>query len=150
MADQQNSSGQSGFLKNLVNKLPYQSVDFNKVLGDLNPKYNTFEETGMRRVEALAKNSVFYNNDFNNTGTGQIAIDGNYNSLVYANVEENKSGRMRDYRIMAAFSEISDALDEICDECINKDEAGNIVNLTFRNTDLDDDKQQTVKPIIVC
>ncbi len=145
MADQQNSSGQSGFLKNLVNKLPYQSVDFNKVLGDLNPKYNTFEETGMRRVEALAKNSVFYNNDFNNTGTGQIAIDGNYNSLVYANVEENKSGRMRDYRIMAAFSEISDALDEICDECINKDEAGNIVNLTFRNTDLDDDKQQTVK-----
>ena len=56
MADQQNNSGQSGFLKNLVNKLPYQSVDFNKVLGDLNPKYDTFENTGMRRVEALAKN----------------------------------------------------------------------------------------------
>ncbi len=101
MADQQNSRPQSGFLKNLVNKLPYQSLDFNKVLGDLNPKYNTFEDTGMKRVEALAKNSIFYNNDFNNTGTGQIAVDGNYNSLVYANVEENKSGRMRDYRIMA-------------------------------------------------
>ncbi len=145
MADQQNNKAPSGFLKNLVNKLPYQSVDFNKVLGDLNPKYDTFENTGMRRVEALAKNSVFYNNDFNNTGSGQIAIDGNYNSLVYANVEENKGGRMRDYRIMASFSEISDALDEICDECINKDEAGNIVNLVFRNTDLDGDKEQTVK-----
>ena len=65
MADQY-KKGQSGFLKNLVNKLPYQSLDFNKVLGDLNPKYNTFEDTGMRRVEALAKNSIFYNNEFNN------------------------------------------------------------------------------------
>jgi len=96
MADQQDNSKQPGFLKNLVNKLPYQSLDFNKVLGDLNPKYNTFEETGMRRVEALAKNSIFYNNDYNNTGAGQVSVDGNYNALVYANVEENKCGRMRD------------------------------------------------------
>ena len=144
MADQEKSKS-SGFLKNLVNKLPYQSVDFNKVLGDLNPKYNTFEETGMRRVEALAKNSIFYNNDFNNTGAGQVSVDGNYSSLVYANVEENKGGRMRDYRIMAAFSEISDALDEICDECISKDESGNIINLIFRNTDIDEEKQQKIK-----
>ncbi len=78
----------------------------------------------MRRVEALAKNSIFYNNDFNNTGAGQVSVDGNYSSLVYANVEENKGGRMRDYRIMAAFSEISDALDEICDECINEERGG--------------------------
>ena len=52
---------------------------------------------------------------------------------------------MRDYRIMAAFSEISDALDEICDECINKDESGNIVNLKFRNTEIDEEKQQVIK-----
>lgn len=145
MADQQNSAGQSGFLKNIVNKLPYQSVDFNKVLQDLNPKYDTFQETGMRRVEALAKNSIFYNNEFNNTGAGQISVDGNYSALVYANIEENKGGRLRDYRVMASFSEISDALDEICDECVNKDEDGNIVNLTFKNTDIDEEKQQNVK-----
>ncbi len=145
MADQQKQTGQSGFLKNLVNKLPYQSVDFNKVLGDLNPKYDTFQDTGMRRVEALAKNSIFYNNDFNNTGAGQVSVDGNYSALVYANVEENKGGRMRDYRIMAAFSEISDALDEICDECISKDDSGNIINLSFRNTDIDEEKQQNIK-----
>lgn len=145
MADQQNSSGSTGFFKNLASKLPYQSVDLNRVLSDLNPKYNTFEDVGMRRVEALAKNSIFYNNDYNNTGTGQIAVDGNYNSLVYANIEENKGGRLRDYRIMAAFSEISDALDEICDECINKDEGGNIINLDFRNTDIDGEKQQIIR-----
>ena len=145
MADQQNNSGTSGFFKNIVNKLPYQSVDFNKVLQDLNPKYDTFQDVGMRRVEALAKNSIFYNNEFNNTGAGQVSVDGNYSSLVYANIEENKGGRLRDYRIMAAFSEISDALDEICDECINKDEDGNIVNLTFRNSDLDDEKKNEVQ-----
>jgi hypothetical protein len=65
--------------------------------------------------------------------------------LVYANVEENKGGRLRDYRIMAAFSEISDALDEICDECVNKDENGNIVHLNFRNTEIDEEKQQDIK-----
>ena len=137
---------EQGFFKNLVNKLPYQTMDFNAVMQDLNPKYNTFQDTGMRRVEALAKNSIFYNNDFNNQGAGQIAVDGNYNSLVYANIEENKGGRLRDYRIMAAFAEISDALDEICDECINKDENGNIVNLKFKNgSDLDAEKTQEIK-----
>ncbi len=137
---------EQGFFKNLVNKLPYQTMDFNAVMQDLNPKYSTFQDTGMRRVEALAKNSIFYNNDFNNQGAGQIAVDGNYNSLVYANIEENKGGRLRDYRIMAAFAEISDALDEICDECINKDESGNIVTLKFKNgSDLDAEKTQEIK-----
>ena len=137
---------EQGFFKNLVNKLPYQTMDFNAVMQDLNPKYSTFQDTGMRRVEALAKNSIFYNNDFNNQGAGQIAVDGNYNSLVYANIEENKGGRLRDYRIMAAFAEISDALDEICDECINKDESGNIVTLKFKNgSDLDAEKTQEIR-----
>ena len=145
MADQQNNSGQGGFLKNLVNKLPYQSVDFNKVLSDLNPKYQSFEDVGMKRTEALAKNSIFFNNEYNNTGTGQISVDGNYSSLVYANVEENKGGRLQDYRIMASFAEISDALDQICDECINKDSQGNVINLILRNTELQSDIEQSLK-----
>ena len=134
MADEKQ---QSGFFKNLVNKLPYQSLDFNNVINDLNPKYNQFQDVGMNRTEALAKNRIFYSNDYNNTPTGHISVDGNYNKLVYANIEENKGGRLRDYRIMAAFSEISDALDEICDECINLDDKGNAVNLFIRNMELD-------------
>ena len=83
MADQQNNTGQSGFLKNLVNKLPYQSVDFNKVLGDLNPKYDTFQDTGMRRVEALAKNSIFYNN--NSTFFNKLCKQIKYFNLIDKN-----------------------------------------------------------------
>jgi len=145
MADQQNNGQQSGFFKNILNKLPYQTVDFNKVLNDLNPKYNSFEEVGMKRTEALAKNSIFFNNEYNNTGSGQISVDGNYSNLVYANVEENKGGRLQDYRIMASFAEISDALDQICDECINKDENGNIINLILRNVDISGDTEQLLK-----
>jgi hypothetical protein len=136
MDDQQNSGQQPGFFKNILNKLPYQTVDFNKVLNDLNPKYNAFEDVGMNRTEALAKNSIFFNNEYNNTGTGQISVDGNYGNLVYANVEENKGGRLQDYRIMASFAEISDALDQICDECINKDGQGNIIQLILRDIEL--------------
>jgi hypothetical protein len=145
MADQQNNGQQSGFFKNILNKLPYQTVDFNKVLSDLNPKYQSFEDVGMKRTEALAKNSIFFNNEYNNTGTGQISVDGNYSSLVYANVEENKGGRLQDYRVMASFAEISDALDQICDECINKDSQGNVINLILRNTELQSDIEQNIK-----
>ncbi len=143
MADEKQQSG--GFFKNIANKLPYQSLDFNNVINDLNPKYSSFQDVGMNRTEALAKNSIFYNNDFNSTPSGHISVDGNYNKLVYANIEENKGGRLRDYRIMAAFSEISDALDEICDECINIDEKGNVVNLYLRNMDIDENIADTLQ-----
>tara|TARA_R100000482_G_C5129219_1_gene150759 strand:- start:1398 stop:2825 length:1428 start_codon:yes stop_codon:yes gene_type:complete len=46
---------------------------------------------------------------------------------------------------MAAFSEISDALDEICDECINIDEKGNVVNLYLRNMDIDENVADTLQ-----
>ena len=143
MADEKQQSG--GFFKNIANKLPYQSLDFNNVINDLNPKYSSFQDVGMNRTEALAKNSIFYNNDFNSKPSGHVSVDGNYNKLVYANIEENKGGRLRDYRIMAAFSEISDALDEICDECINIDEKGNVVNLYLRNMDIDENVADTLQ-----
>ena len=37
---------QTGFFKNITNKLPYQALDLNAVIGQLNPKY----EIGRRRV----------------------------------------------------------------------------------------------------
>jgi hypothetical protein len=52
---------------------------------------------------------------------------------MYANVDYDKSKRLRDYRVMAQFAEVSDALDEICDECINKDDDGNVVKIQIRN-----------------
>ena len=140
-----NNNPTNNFFKNIVNKLPYQTMDLNSMIEEINPKYNTFQDTGMQRAEALSKQSIFYSNDFNNTPTGQIGTDTEYQKLVYANVDENKGGRLRDYRVMAAFAEVSDALDQICDECINKDSSGNIVNLFFRNSLLTEEDQIKIR-----
>ena len=92
MADNKNVSN-SGFFKNLTNKLPYQSLDLNAVLGQLNPKYQVFQSTGSRRTEALARQSVFYDNEYNNLPSGSIAKGGVYNDLVYANIQQDKGYR---------------------------------------------------------
>jgi len=146
MADNDKQSFfQSSIFKNLANKLPYQTPNAKDLLGDLNPKYDDFQNTGIRRTEALANQSIFYQNEYNSIANAQISKEGQYAELVYANIEENKSGRLRDYRVMAAFAEISDALDEICDQTINIDDNGNIVNLMFRNTDISDEDQLLVE-----
>jgi hypothetical protein len=144
MANDNNAS--SGFFKNLLTKLPYQALDLNGYLNQINPKYQIFQDTGSKRAEALARNSVFFDNDYNNTPSGSIAKGGIYNDMVYANIQADKGARIMDYRVMAAFSEISDCLDEICDETVNKDQSGDIVKLNFRNIDLKDvDKDKLMK-----
>lgn len=92
-----------------------------------NTKYKYFQKVGMRRPEAIAKNSVALNNDYNNTPFSAIDQDKTFGQVMYAAATEDKPGRMRDYRTMAAFSEISDALNEICDDAIVVDENDRII-----------------------
>ena len=146
MAADDKNTVSGGFFKNLVNKLPYQTLDLNGYLNQINPKYQIFQDTGSKRSEALARNSVFFDNDYNNTPSGSIAKGGIYNDMVYANIQADKGARIMDYRVMAAFSEISDCLDEICDETINRDQAGDIIKLQFKNIDLKDfDREKIIK-----
>jgi hypothetical protein len=46
---------------------------------------------------------------------------------------------------MASFSEIADALDEICDEAINRDAQGKVVKLEFPELDIDDKDKDTLQ-----
>lgn len=117
---------------NLKNRMIYsiQEPEDNK-----NPKYKYFQKVGMRRPEAIAKNSVALNNDWNNTAYSAIQQDKTFSELMYSAISEEKPGRLRDYRMMAAYSEVADALDEICDEAINVDEYDDIVKLRIRYDD---------------
>lgn len=128
----------------LKNRLPYNysilDSDESK-----NTKYKYFQKIGMRRPEAIAKNSVTLNNPYNNTAFSAIERDKSFNEVMYANPSEDKPGRLRDYRTMAAFSEVANALDEICDETINSDENDEIVILKFKNTDLESDKKDEIQ-----
>lgn len=128
----------STFGKNLVsyiqNKLPY--VNARQENDQLNTKYKYFRKAGISKAEALARNSISSSNEFNNLPIGDIGKDTSFGDVMYANIQQDKGGRLRDYRIMAAYSEVADALDELCDETINEDDNNNIVNISYKNVDL--------------
>jgi len=110
-----------------------------------NTKYKYFQKVGMRRPEAIAKNSVALNNDWNNAALPAMQGDKNFSQFMYSTASADKAGRLREYRTMANFSEVADALDEICDETINVDENDKIVTLTFRDTDLESSKKEEIE-----
>lgn len=116
-------------------KLPYSGFNILDFTERENPKFKTFEETGIRRNEALSRNSVSQSNLFS-AGYGEFKEVG-FADLMYANVQNDKGSRIQDYRVMAAFAEVSNALDEICDETINRDAQNNIMNLRLKNIQLD-------------
>lgn len=142
MAKYQSNTGKSStfgrnFMQYVASKMPYnQSYVMDNVL-DLNPKFKHFYNTGTKRDVALAKHSISQQVVSWDQGVGAIAVDKNYHQFMYANVDLDKEKRIRDYRTMAAYAEVGDALDEIVDDAINiSNEDGRIVKVTFKDTDL--------------
>lgn len=142
MAKYQSNTGKSStfgrnFMQYVASKMPYnQSYVMDNVL-DLNPKFKHFYNTGTKRDVALAKHSISQQVVSWDQGVGAIAVDKNYHQFMYANVDLDKEKRIRDYRTMAAYAEVGDALDEIVDDSINvSNEDGRIVKVTFKDTDL--------------
>ena len=150
MADNFNDGKTSTFGRDLMNyissKLPYTGIDISKLTDTLNPKYKYFEDTGIRRPEVLARHSISQNFDYNNAALGSITSDKHYSQVMYANIQKDKLARVKDYRIMAAFSEVANALDEICDECINIDSGTNsCMNLKFKNIALSNFQMESLQ-----
>jgi hypothetical protein len=54
---------------------------------------------------------------------------------MYANVDVDKGKRLLDYRVMAAYAEVADALDEICDSVIVENQRLEIATIKFKDTD---------------
>ncbi|NBP03437.1 MAG: hypothetical protein EBU90_25780, partial [Proteobacteria bacterium] len=123
-------------------RLPYNYKLVDNV-SEKNPKYEVFQKSGIRRAEILAKNSISLSNEFNNGSVASIERDNSLSRILYANIQQDKAARLRDYRVMASFSDVADALDEICDEFINRDDNGNIVNIDFQFEHLND-KQKSL------
>lgn len=98
----------------------------------MNPQFNTFDKLSGRNdllqhsvVEPKRKVDDDYSNVFS-----QNTVDG-YRNLIYGDLTKEKVRRLVFYREMAAYPEVSDAIDEICDACINKDIHGNIIALKY-------------------
>ena len=130
----------------VMSKLPYSGLDIADMTDEINPKYKYFENTGERRSEVLAKYSVSQNHEYNNQSVGDITADKRYSQVMYANIQKDKGARVKDYRIMAAFSEVAKALDEICDEVINVDlNTNSCTELKIIGVDLSEFENDTIQ-----
>ena len=149
MADQADPNRESTFGRDLVNyissKLPYQSLTVADKIEQLNPKYDLFYNKGTQRQEALIRQSIASSIAVTDDAYASILQNKDYHNFMYANIQPDKGRRLMDYRVMAAFSEVADALDEICDEFINKDENGDIIKLRFNDTDISEEQKNKVK-----
>jgi hypothetical protein len=149
MADQTDPNRESTFGRDLVkyisSKLPYQSLTVADKIEQLNPKYDLFYNKGTQRQEALIRQSIASSISVTDDAYASILQNKDYHNFMYANIQPDKGRRLMDYRVMAAFSEVADALDEICDEFINKDENGDILKLRFVDTDISEEQKNKVK-----
>ena len=129
-----NQSRPNSLTRFIQASIPWSTKDTIENIEDLNPKYKDFYQLGTKRDDALARHSVSIPTNPENAGVGSMTqIDKNYNSYMYANVDTDKNKRILDYRMMAAYAEVGDALDEICDDVLYEDENSRYVNLVFRD-----------------
>jgi hypothetical protein len=129
------------FLGTMLAKLPF-SYSFLSRMYDSNPYFETFYKTGTNRDDKIASRSVFYGD---RSTTGSMLVDKSYHDFIYAKADTNKIRRIQDYRRMASYYVVSDALDEICDECIAEDSKGNVVNCAIEGSYNEQTKQELLK-----
>jgi len=124
-----------GLQQFISSALPYRSpaAIIDDVQGQ-NPKFKDFYSAGSLRGDLLSKHSIVTPKvPESDQPIGNFLADRAYNQLMYANLDVDKGRRLRHYRVMAAFAEVSDALDEICDEFLCENDMGNIIELQFRD-----------------
>ena len=135
MPDGQKGTFGRGLQKFISSNLPYRSPA--SIIDDVtqqNPKFEDFYKAGSMRKELLAHHSVIAPKTVESAHpVGSFLADKAYNELMYATLDVDKYRRVRDYRTMAQFAEVADALDEICDEFLNEDEQGRMINLKLRD-----------------
>jgi hypothetical protein len=127
----------SPLLSSFISRLPFAYQIINSMIAN-NPKFYSFKNQASLRDEMLEDQSVFMsqpNVDNYSTGNpGSFAINKDYQAFVYASLDKDKGRRMMDYRRMAAYAELADCLDEICDECIVRDDNGDIVTFDLKGS----------------
>jgi len=130
---------QTSLMSAVLNRLPFSLQIIDSLINN-NPKFYDFKHQSSNREEMLQKQSVFIGDDFggkDNYGTGtpgSFSFNKDYQAFIYAQIDKDKSNRLMDYRKMAAYAELADCLDEICDECIVLNEKQEVVKIDIQNT----------------
>lgn len=129
---------QSPLLSSFVSRLPfaYQIID---AMVKNNPKFSTFKSQASLRDDMLQDQSVFLSQPLQTDNyavgaPGSFSINKDYQAFVYASLDKDKGRRLTDYRRMAAYAELADCLDEICDECLVQNEDGEFVKFKLNGS----------------
>ena len=134
MADYLNSNSSSTFgrdiAKYITSRLPYTSYSIMDRVSELNPKYNIFKDEGTNLQQNLIDKSIASSVTYDEPAAN-VLRNKEFFEYMYSNITPDKDKRLGEYRGMAAFSEVSDALDEICDEMINPGNDGDVINIKF-------------------
>ena len=149
MADYQQNKGRSStfgrsLMKYIGSKLPYNSLETINNINEINPKYKLFYDNGTKREAILAKHSVSQQ-IATDEPMGALSVDTNFHKFMYANIDHDKGKRLKDYRIMSMYSEVADALDEICDDFIVEDDENKVTRVAFRNSELGNIKKKEIE-----
>lgn len=123
--------------------IPYTGYRTIDRITELNPKFADFYEKGGRQQENLINKSVSSSIQFDEP-VADILRNKEFYEYMYANVQPDKGKRLQEYRVMAAFSEVSDALDEICDECVNVNREGDVAKLIFKDSEVENEAQEKI------
>lgn len=111
-----------------------------------NPKWEDFEKTGIRRKEALVNNSVSHGLiHMDNTAAVATGIGGQYNpfaNVLYASLDAAKANRIYEYRLMASYPEVGDAIEEISNSFINEDERKRVIHFRYKDKSLPNEKMK--------
>lgn len=142
-----NQSKSNTLTRFIQSAMPWTSKETISNIEELNPKYKHFYSLGTKREDAMARHSVSVPTSEDTLGVGGLAqIDKNYNSYMYANVDTDKFKRLLDYRMMAAYAEVGDAIDEICDDILYEDDNGDVVRVIFQQAmDIDDSVKREIE-----
>lgn len=122
------------FVSSILSKLPY--VRSTIEIENNNPRYELFDRLSKRKELRLMRQSIITGPSMKDEFGGyqspnSFVSDHAYHKYIYAQIDTDKLRRIAEYRRMAAYAEVSDCLDEICDEFINVDENGKIIKLNF-------------------
>jgi hypothetical protein len=122
------------FISSILSRLPYIQDAVDADVG--NPRYELFDRLSKRHEYKVMQQSVITGpamrqNASEQYGPGSFTSDHAYHKYIYASVDVDKVRRIAEYRRMASYAEISDCLDEICDEFLSKDDEDKFLRIGF-------------------
>lgn len=134
-------------MPNVLEKL-FKSLPFvGDRMKDKNEQFDTFTNLEKTETDGVEVESVIGKVMDQSQSRSEHETINAYKDLIYGALSSNKPSRIAFFRRMAMFPEVGDAIDEICDSCINYDDDQSFVNIHFKTfgKSLNDEQKESIQ-----